>query len=149
MSGSDPLGKGLLELAKNGADSAVFLTIQGTANGQFVFNATAAFAPAARMSAWAGIRFNPEHFPELWGKLLKDGYAEFSPPGHGTDVGSLRNLARGAFATRNEEWLTFFRAGSPASCRGILVVISKLSLRSAAPSAMRLIGTPVVVKKAA
>jgi hypothetical protein len=148
IAGSDPLGKGLLELNQAGAPSALFLSARNESN-QIVFGATAALDAGARQGAWAGIKLNPAHFPDLWAKLLKEGVAEFSPPGQATDIGSLRNLVRGAFATRSEEWLTFYRAGTPANCRGVLVVFSKSSLKPFQASALRLIGTPVVVKKAA
>ncbi len=47
-----------------------------------------------------------------------------------TNVMSNRNVIRGAFGVEQNEWLSLIRIGELSSCRGVVAILSKGSLRS-------------------
>lgn len=149
----DPLAKGLNQLIEHSKKNlqGIFLALQRNpldriAEGQQPpkmpqFIAKAAYGKASRFSLWAGLNWDPNLFPDLWDVFVRDGLVELTPPGTMTVPTSQRNLVRGAFGVQPQEWLTLVRVGTADSCRGILVMISNESLKSAPPEAFALIGT--------
>jgi hypothetical protein len=140
-SGSDPLGKGIVEMLRKGASSALFLAITpppaGSPTPHFV--STAAVLPQDKLTLWTGLKWDPTVVPELWNYFVKAGTAELSPPGTLTNQASTRNVVRTAFGVRRTEWLLLVRVGSPQACRGVIALISTQSLMSEVSSVLPLL----------
>jgi hypothetical protein len=141
--GTDPLGKGILQLLRKGAHSALFLAITPPApGGQPIFIATAAVLAQQNLNIWTGLRWNPALTPEIWNPFLQTGWIEFPPPSAMTVQSSLRNIIRVAFGISPTEWLLLLRAGPPNHCRGAVAILSKESLISRLTEALPLFAAP-------
>lgn len=128
-SNRDPLAKGVLQLLEKGAVSTLFMALVTPPSGASVphFLATAIAGESSKDKIWNGLKWDPSIVPSVWNFFIRPGYVELSPPGNKTDPMSQRNVLRGAFGVRMEEYLLLVRIGSETSCRGALAIISKNS----------------------
>lgn len=142
--GTDPMGKGILHLLKNKAQSALFLAIAPPAPGTQVplFVSTAAVVPQQKLNIWQGLRWSPSLTPDVWKQFLQTAWVEFAPPGGMTVQSSNRNLIRTAFGILPTEWLTLYRIGPPDRCRGVIAMISKESLMVSLTQVLPLFAAP-------
>lgn len=138
---SDPLGKGLALLFKEGADSALFLAMDKAPTALQVphFKGTATAGSPSKKNLWTGLNWDPSISPDLWNYFLKAGHVEFTPPGTTTNQASARNVMRAAFGIQKEEVLHLIRVGPPNACRGVLAVVSKKNLSKVLTQALQLI----------
>ncbi len=142
---ADPMGKGLLILAKKGMTSALFLALASATKNTNLpnFVGSAAYAAKQKKSLWSGIQWNPALVPSVWNALVKNGHVELGPPGTNTNIKSNRNIVRAAMGIHQEEWLILVRVGPENACRGILALVSEKSLVSSLPEAIGFIYEPV------
>lgn len=125
----DPLGQALSVLMSDGVIHALFLApspIPGKALPDFV--AKAAVQAGEKLSFWKGLKWDPLIIPEVWNAFAKLGVLEFPPPGTVTQLQSHRNLMRSAFGIQAEEHLVLIRIGPVDASRGILALVSKMSV---------------------
>lgn len=142
--GADPLGQGVGVLFAKGAYSALFLAITPPVAGSPVphFLAKAAIAPGpGKQALWNGLRWDPKVAPDVWNQFVRSGVLELPPPGTQTQASSNRNMVRAAFGVEPGEWLTIVRAGPPNSCRGLVALVSKSSILSAAVQTLPILST--------
>jgi len=149
--GTDPLAKGLADLFQSGqVNAALFLSILPPPEGSPAphFMSTAAVNPQGRSRLWAGLKWDPSLTPMVWNAIVKTASAELPPPGTSTNLQSSRNVTRSSFGVEPEEWLMLVRVGTPQNCRGILVILSKVSLIAEVQKNLQLFQTPLTSKAA-
>lgn len=151
-SAKDPLGQGISALFSKGAESTLFLCLSPLRPGSRVpeFVATALSGDKSRRGLWTGLRWNPELFPELWNTFVRNGLLELAPPSAATNEMSHRSLLRSAFGLKPDEFLLLLRAGPLNACRGVVAVISRMSLVPSVADALALMTQkiPAPVSKA-
>lgn len=142
-SNRDPLAKGILQLLEKGAVSTLFMAlVSPPPPGATVphFLATAIAGESAKDKIWNGLKWDPSMVPNVWNSFIRPGFVELSPPGNMTDPISQRNILRGAFGVRMEEYFLLVRIGSETTCRGALVIISKNSFLEELQNVMEFFG---------
>lgn len=93
-------------------------------------------APGAllRSRTWSGMEFSVKDFSDLWGRLEKFGFSEFSTLG-AAGAGNYDRLAfRSAFQAKGNEWLTLVRVKEPAGKEGLIVFLSEVSIQAYIPT---------------
>lgn len=93
-------------------------------------------APGAssRTQLWNGMEFSSAGFSDLWGRLGKFGFAEFSTLG-AAGAGNFDRLAfRAAFQAKPNEWLTLVRVKETSGKEGLVVFLSEASIQAHLPT---------------
>lgn len=87
-----------------------------------------------RSSVWSGMEFSVQDFSDLWGRLQKFGFAEFSTLG-AAGAGNYDRLAfRSAFQAKSNEWVTLVRVKEPSGKEGLAVFLSEVSIQAYIPT---------------
>lgn len=89
---------------------------------------------SSRTQLWNGMEFSTQGFSDLWGRLGKFGFAEFSTLG-AAGSGNFDRLAfRAAFQAKSSEWVTLVRVKETSGTEGLVVFLSEASIQSLLPS---------------
>ena len=88
---------------------------------------------AAKSEIWSGMQFNTKAFADLWGRLQKFGFAEFTTLGAASNGGNDRTAFRAAFQPKANEVLTFVRTKEPSGREALVVLFSEGSIQSLIP----------------
>ncbi len=87
-----------------------------------------------RNSVWSGMQVSTRDFGDLWGRLQKYGFAEFSTLGVAGQGNFDRTAFRVAFQLENTEWVTLIRTRQPTGDEAIVAVITQASVQALLPS---------------
>ncbi len=151
LSGKDPLGKGIVHAFKKGAAHALFLAISAPPPGKPtpIFLATAAVDPGDKLATWTGLKWDPQVVPDLWNIFIHAGIVELPPPSSLTNQFSNRNVIRAGFGILPSEYLLLVRAGPANGCRGVVALVSTISLMQSLDEALPLIQASASSSKSA
>lgn len=87
-----------------------------------------------RSSVWSGMEFSVQDFSDLWGRLQKFGFAEFSTLG-AAGAGNYDRLAfRSAFQAKSNEWVTLIRVKDSSGRECLAVFLSEVSIQAYIPT---------------
>ena len=140
---SDPVNEGIVSLFERGAYSALFFerqtaTADNSSASKEVFTSARMIEAKDRASLWKDMQWNTAATSEIWGVFEKAGYLEVPPPAFHRKVGGGGGPYSGyrvAFGLKKDEWLTLIVTGSEGvskeTCPGVVVLISKQSLKTA------------------
>lgn len=88
-----------------------------------------------KLAAWMGVRIHPQTFSDLWGRLQKFSYTEFSPVGLASQANTIERKAfRAAFGVEKGEWLTLIHHPKISKTQ-LVAVISSQSISASLPVA--------------
>lgn len=90
-------------------------------------------AASSRTQLWNGMEFSTREFSDLWGRLGKFGFAEFSTLGAAGNGNSDRLAFRTAFQAKGGEWVTFVRVKESSGKEGLVVFLSEVSIQAFLP----------------
>lgn len=141
---ADPLAQFVMNSLKSGVSHGLFLSIMvssGSKAPQFV--ATAFFGGSDMTGVWQGLKWDPRITPQIWKKLIQDGFIDLPPPSADTNVTSERNLARNAVGANTKAHALIVRVGPATQCRGLVVLLSGTSMAKWAEDNSKLAFTPV------
>lgn len=139
----DPLANLVLSALKSGVSHGLFLSIMVSSSKAPTFVATAYFGGADMTGVWNGLKWDPRITPQIWKKLIQDGFIDLPPPSADTNVTSERNLARNAVGASSKAHALIVRVGPATQCRGLLVLLSGSSMAKWADENSKLAFTPV------
>ncbi len=87
-----------------------------------------------RVPAWDGMQISTRDFADLWGRLQKYGFAEFSTLGVAGQGNFDRAAFRVAFQLRATEWVTLVRTRQASGDEAIVALITESSVQAHLPS---------------
>jgi hypothetical protein len=88
---------------------------------------------AEREAIWSGMTFSTTEFSDLWGRLKKFGFAEFSTLGAAGQGNYDRVAFRSAFQASNQEWLTLARSEHNGK-ETLIALLSEGSIQAQLPA---------------
>ena len=88
----------------------------------------------ARAKTWNTMEFAPKDFPEIWTRLEKFGFAEFTSLGVAGPANADRTAFRVAFDVKANECLTLLRIRQPSGGETLVAVLSGSSIQSHIPN---------------
>jgi hypothetical protein len=83
---------------------------------------------------WSGMSFSKRDFADLWGRLEKFGFAEFSTLGISGQGNSDRTAFRAAFQAKANEWITLVRVKTPSGGDALVVAFTGASIQAVIPA---------------
>lgn len=131
------MGVGLAQLIeKGGAGSVLFLAIMPPPPSSDIpcFVATAALNAGASKTLWEGFKLDPRVLPDVWNDFVASSFVEIGPQ----DRDHVLRIALGIGA---KDWLAIVSAGPLEDCRGMILLVSKQSLKAALAQALPLLQT--------
>lgn len=87
-----------------------------------------------RNAVWSGMQVSTRDFGDLWGRLQKYGFAEFSTLGVAGQGNFDRTAFRVAFQLESTEWVTLVRTRQPSGDEAIVALITQASIQALLPS---------------
>ncbi len=113
--------------------SALVMETTATSGSDLV--AKHALFDKSKLGAWLGVRIHPQTFSDLWGRLQKFSYTEFSPVGLASQSNTIERKAfRAAFGVEKGEWLTLIHHPKISKTQ-LVAVISAQSISASLPAA--------------
>lgn len=93
-------------------------------------------APAAsdRSAFWSGMEMTMDDFSDLWGRLKKFGFAEFSTLGAAGKGNYDRMAFRNAFQAASNEWVTLIRTEQADGKEALFAFLSDSSIQAHIPT---------------
>jgi hypothetical protein len=110
----------VLVFAPKGADTLVVAAAVGTS--------------AHRNAVWNGMAFSKAEFSDLWGRLEKFGFAEYSTLGIAGQGNADRNAVRAAFQAASAEWVTLIRVKLVTGGEALVVAFTEGSIQALIPA---------------
>lgn len=101
-------------------------------NGQH-FELTETIDRPEGMTLWNGISMEASEFSDLFNRLAKFGFAEFSPLAASGPLNLERIGFRTGFGIQPKEWLTLVRIGEASAPEAIVAVVSEGSIQAHLP----------------
>lgn len=124
-----PFGAGIKVLFdKSKTTSAIVFTKTGNS-----FTATQVIGAAERAHLWRGMEITQNDLPDLYNRLNKFGYSEFSTLGMSGAGNFERTGFRTAFGVERAEYMTLVKVGAGKEIDAIVAVVSNQSIQTQIP----------------
>lgn len=106
-----------------------------------VFRAVGCVGLDERSDLFTGMQFDSNQFSDLWNRLSRFGFIEFSPLGISGQGNFDRAAFRTAFGVSGNEWMTLVRLGTSDAVYGVAVLFTEGSVQTHLPHFHRVTGT--------
>lgn len=91
-------------------------------------------AASERAPFWSGMEMSMDDFGDLWGRLKKFGFAEFSTLGAAGKGNYDRMAFRNAFQATSNEWVTLIRTEDQSGKEALFAFLSDTSIQAHIPT---------------